>query len=203
MRAKKLLFYLLAIVLGGCIPVMSLHPLFTEQDLVFEEKLLGTWADDPNKPETTWEFNRLKTEDANDKAYQLLFTDKEGKKGSFVAHLVKLDDKLFLDAYPSEVPWEPKDPNRVEWLYNTLFLIPAHTFLKIDSIEPQLKMRWTTEDKMKEMLEENPDAVKHTSLEDRLVMTAPTKELQAFVIKYADDERVFPAKAVLTRKKSK
>lgn len=203
MRVKKFLFYLLAILLGGCIPVMSLHQLFTEQDLVFEEKLLGTWADDPNKPETTWEFKHLKTEDANDKAYQLLFTDKEDRKGSFVAHLVKLDDKLFLDAYPSEVPWEPKDPNRVEWLYNTLFLIPAHTFLKIDSIEPQLKMCWTTEDKMKEMLKENPDAVKHTSVEDRLVMTAPTKELQKFVLKYADDERVFPAKAVLFRKKSK
>ena len=203
MKIKKILFYLLAGLLGGCIPVMSLHPLFTEQDLVFEEKLLGTWADDPNKPEMTWEFNRLKTEDANDKTYQLFFTDKEGKKGSFVAHLVKLDDKLFLDAYPSEVPWEPKDPNRVEWLYNTFFLIPAHTFLKIDSIEPHLKICWTTEDKMKEMLKENPDAVKHTLLEDRLVMTAPTKELQAFVLKHADDERVFPAKAVLTRKKSK
>lgn len=202
MKIKKILFYLLAGLLGGCIPVMSLHPLFTEENLVFEEKLLGIWVDDPNSPETTWEFRRFdKPGEANEIAYKLLFSDNEGKKGSFIAHLVKLDNKLFLDAYPSEVPWEPKDPNQVQWLYNTLFLIPAHTFLKIDSIEPQLKMRWTSEDKMEEMLKENPDAVKHTLVEDRLVLTASTKELQAFVLKYADDERVFPTEAVLTRKK--
>ncbi|MHC4572585.1 MAG: hypothetical protein ACYS76_00390 [Planctomycetota bacterium] len=27
MKTKKLLFYLLAGILGGCVPVMSLHPL--------------------------------------------------------------------------------------------------------------------------------------------------------------------------------
>ncbi len=36
-RAKKALFYLLAALLGGCVPVMSLHPLYTEKDVVFEK----------------------------------------------------------------------------------------------------------------------------------------------------------------------
>jgi hypothetical protein len=183
MRNKKILFYLLAGLLGGCIPIMSLHQLYTPQNLVFDDKLLGTWVDDPNKPETTWEFQRLKTEDANDKAYQLLFINNEGKKGLFVAHLLKLDNKLFMDAYPSEVPWEPKDPNKVELLFNTFFFIPAHTFLKIDSIEPVLKIRLTIEDKMKELLKENPSAIQHTTIEERTVLTASTKELQAFVLK--------------------
>ncbi len=34
MRIKKLLFYLLAALLGGCVPVMSLHSLYTEEDEV-------------------------------------------------------------------------------------------------------------------------------------------------------------------------
>jgi hypothetical protein len=198
MKTKKLLFYLLAGILGGCIPVMSLHPLFTEKDLAFDEKLLGTWVD---ANETMWQFS-----DANkpEKAYELIFTDNEGKKGSFVAHLVKLENRLFLDVYPSEPPWgNEDDPNKVEWLYNTLFVIPAHTFIKINSIEPQLKMLLTDDEKMKEFLKADPNAVEYTSIEDKPVLTAPTEKLQAFVLKYADDSRVFTKESVLTRKKTK
>ncbi len=194
---KKSLFYLLAALLGGCVPLMSLHPLYTKKEVVFEEKLLGTWVDDPNKPETTWEFNRI---DEPNNAYNLIFTDNEGKKGSFVVHLVKLQNRLFLDVFPSESPWEIDDPNKAKWFYNSFFLIPAHTFIKIDSIEPQLKIRLTNEDKMEELLKENPNAVKHMTVEDRLFLTASTQELQAFVIKYVDDKRVFPGKIVLSRK---
>ncbi len=198
MNTKKFLFYLLAAVLCGCVPVASLHCLYTDADIVFEEKLLGTWMDDPNDPDTTWEFSRM--DDPNN-SYKLIFTDEEGRKGSFIAHLVKLKNKLFLDVYPSELPWEPDDPNKVDWLYNTFFLIPAHTFIKVESIEPQLKMRITKEGKMEELLKENPDAVEYTSVEDRLVLTASTKQLQAFVLKYADDERLFGDKAALDRVK--
>ena len=204
MKTQKLLFYVLAALLGGCIPVASLQPLFTQEDLVFEDKLLGTWVDDPNSPETTWEFKRLdEPERAGEMAYKLIFSDEEDRKGSFVAHLARLENKLFLDLYPSELPWEPKDPNKVEWVYNTLFLIPAHTFIKIDSIEPQLKMRLTVEDEMAELLKEDPKAVRHALTKDRLVLTASTKELQAFVLKYADDSRAFPNEIVLSRNKDK
>ena len=204
MKIQKLLFYVLAALLGGCVPIASLHPLFTQEDLIFEEKLLGTWTDDPNNPDTTWQFKRLdEPERAGQMAYKLIFSDEEGRKGSFIAHLARLENKLFLDPYPSELPWEPKDPNKVEWVYNTLFLIPAHTFIKIDSIEPQLKMRLTVEDKMAELLKEDPKAVRHALTKDRLVLTASTKELQAFVLKYADDSRAFPNEIVLSRNKDK
>jgi len=199
MKVKKILFYLLAALLGGCVPVLSLHSLYTKENVVFEEKLLGTWVDDPNSPENTWEFERI---DEPRNAYKLIFSDNKGKKGSFVAHLVKLQNRLFLDVYPSELPWEPDDPNEVKWLYNSFLLIPAHTFMRIDSIEPQLKMRLTNNDKMEELLEEDPNAVKHTSIEDRLILTASTKELQAFVLKYADDNRVFTNEVVLNRRET-
>lgn len=199
MNIKKLTFYLLAVLLGGCIPVISLHPLFTNEDVIFQEKLLGVWVDDPNDPETTMEFSRS---DETKNEYNLIFTDKEGKKGSFTVHLIKLKDKLFLDAYPSEVPWEPDDPNKVKWLFNTFFLIPVHTFIKVDSIEPQLMMRTANDSDIKELLKENPDAIKHTLIEDRILLTASTKELQAFVLKYADDRDVFDDdnEVVLNRK---
>ncbi len=196
---RKLLFYLLAAILGGCVPVMSLHPLYTEEDVIFEEKLLGTWVDDPNGPEAIWEFRR--PEEA-EKEYKLIVTDEEGKKGLFATHLVKLGDRLFLDVYPDESPCaDMEDPNKTEFAYNSFFLVPAHTFIKIDSIGPELKMRLTDDEEMETLLKEDPNAVKHEIVEGKPVLTASTKELQAFVLKYADDERLFSKETVLSRKK--
>ena len=197
MKTKKFLFYVLAALLGGCIPVMSLHPLFTEETLVFEEKLLGTWVDDSNN---IWEF---KDPNEQEKIYKLIFVDNEGQKGSFDARLTKLENKLFLDVYPSEPPWDEEDPNKVEWPYNTFFFMPIHTFIKINGIEPELKLQLTDDDELKKLLKENPNSIEHTSIEDKFVLTASTKELQAFVLKYADDSRVFTEEVTLTRKETK
>ena len=211
-KARKLSFYLLSVLLGGCVPVISLYPLYDDESLIFEEKLLGTWVDDPNSPETTWQFKRvvdrsrvdweLEPPEKPEKAYQLvLVNNQDGTKGSFYAHLVKLKSRLFLDVYPGQLPCAQLDAKR-DWVFNTIFFIPGHSFVLIDSIEPQLKMRWTTEDEMKKLLKEEPKAIKHELLEGRVILTASTAQLQQFVLKYADDRRVFPAETVLTRKKS-
>lgn len=197
MNARKLLFYVLAGLMGGCVPVVSLHPLYTKENVVFDKKLLGTWVDDPNKGEVTWQF---KSVDEPKKAYNLVFTDDKGLKGSFVAHLVKLGDDLFLDIFPSKMPWDLDDPNESDWPYNALLLIPMHTFVKIDSVDPKLKMRLMLETQLKKLLEENPDAIAHVVVEDRPVLTASTKELQAFVLKYADTDKLFTDQIVLIRR---
>jgi len=198
MNVRKLLFTIVPLLLGGCVPILSLYPLYDDKDVVLETKLLGTWVDDANSPETIWEFKRI---NEPENAYKLTFTDEEGKKGSFIAHLLKLQNKLFLDIYPSELPCDMEDPNKMDWPYNCFFLIPAHSFMKIDSIEPQLKMRLALESKIEELLEEHPKAIKHTNVGDRIVLTAPTKELQAFVLKHVDDNRLFTDEIALVRKK--
>jgi len=197
MNAKKFLFYVLAGLLGGCVPVMSLNPLYTKDNVVYDDKLLGTWVDDPNGPEMTWRFESV---DKPKNAYKLVFTSEDGLKGSFVAHLVKLRDDLFLDIFPDKAPWDLEDPNESDWPYNALLLIPAHTFVKIDSVGPRLKMRLMLETELKKMLEEDPDIIAHVTVEDRPVLTASTKELQAFVLKYADSDKLFSGEISLERR---
>lgn len=228
MKTKKLLFYVLAGILAGCVPVMSLHPLYTEQDVAFEEKLLGVWVDDPNGPEAIWEFKRLEESEVG---YELIFSNEEGKKGIFAAHLVKLKERFFLDAYPKEFPCEVDDPNKTDWHFNAFFLIPAHTFIKVDCIEPLqalgkclsedeqidedllkrlsadydsvLKLRLTNGEEFEKLLEQDPNAVKHEKMENNgLILTASTSELQKFVLKYADGENLFTDAKVLVRRKT-
>jgi len=202
MKTKKLIFYVLAGILAGCVPVASLYPLYTKEDAVFEKKLLGTWVDDQNNPETTWEF---KCPNEPEKVYKLVFSDDEGKKGSFDVYLVKLEKLLFLDVYPNRSPCKEEDLEETAWPYNGFFLVPTHTFIKIDSIEPTLKIRLTDDDELKKLLKEVPDAVKHELVDGTLILTASTKELQVFVAKYAEDDRLFSKEKeiVLVRKKTK
>jgi len=206
MHAKTVLFYCLAVLLGGCVPVVSLHPLFMEDTLVFEEKLLGTWVSD-----TTWEFARFdavggvdmlpdELQSQAERLYRLNVTDDQGQKGSFVACLMRLDDRLFLDVFPDKFPSGEADVEKMKMLYNAFFFLRVHTFVRVDSIGAQLQMRLTDDEKFEKLLEAEPKAVKHERVDDRPVLTASTKQLQAFVTKYADDERLFPNEVTLTKK---
>lgn len=209
MKIRKIIFYLLAVILGGCVPVMSLHPLYTEKDIIFEDKLLGTWIEDNN--DTTWEFERF-VQDPNhnfelvakpplelNKTYLLIFTsNKEKEKGSFFAHLVELNGKRFLDVYPSEYPLGVKDPNKF-YIYNAFFTVPLHSFISVDSIGSELKLRLTEDLKMATLLEETPNVLEHTFVGDRLIITASTQRLQQFMTKYADNENVFCDEVILKR----
>jgi hypothetical protein len=200
MNAKKVGFYLLTILMGGCLPVLSLHPLFTKENVVFEPKLLGRWVDDPNDPETIWLFQRSeKSEEEYEKAYKLTFCDKDAKKGIFTAFLVKMDNKLFLDIFPTQFPSGKDDVEEMNLSFNAFLFMTGHTFVIVDSVEPKLKMRLTDDEDMKELLKENPDAIEHTFVDERLILTASTKQLQSFVLKYADDQRAFANEVVLLR----
>lgn len=207
MRTKTLLFYLIAALMAGCVPIFSLNSLYTEKDVVFKEELLGIWAD-PNSPEGAWEFKR---DDESKNVYKLIVDIGDNAKGLFDAHLVNLKGQLFLDVYPAEKGLEQtmegleekvKDPNSTVWPLNFAFLVPVHTFIKVDAVEPMLKLRLTDDDLMKKLLEQDPNAVKHVALnenEDRILLTASTKELQAFVLKYADGDKLFEKPIVLKR----
>jgi hypothetical protein len=210
MRAKKLMPYCLAALLAGCVPIVSLHPLFTRDAITYEEKLLGTWVEDGNQPQVTWEFAHLEPSaahllpavlrDALDKCYRLNLADNEGRKGSFAACLVKLQDKLFLDIMPDRFPSGEQDPNQMKLVYNAFFFTPVHSFVRVSSLGEQLRIRLTDDEGFKKLVQAEPKAVKYDVIDDRPVLTASTEELQAFMAKYADDERLFPSEVTLTRK---
>jgi hypothetical protein len=221
MKSKKSLCYALLALAAGCGPILSFHPLFTKETLTFDERLLGTWVDDVNKPESSWEFTKFQAVDANkdavapkelqDRAYRLAVKIENGR-GLFAAWLVKLDGKLFLDLYPAAFPsGEGEDPEKMELAYNTLLFVRAHVFIKIEIVEGQLKMKFTDDEKFGELIKDEPAAVKYEMAnglsgkanEQNVILTASTKDLQAFVVKYADDERLFSSEKVLSRKPSK
>jgi hypothetical protein len=197
MNIKKILFYILAGILGGCVPVMSLHPLYTEKDTSFDDRILGTWLDDSN--ESQWEFTRP---DKTENKYKLTIYNLKEKHGMGLldVYLVKLKNKLYLDVSADEFPCDVKDANKVDWPLNAFFLVPAHTFLKIELDKDELNLMITDDESMKKLLKDEPNSVGFEELKDSIVLTSKTKNLQEFVIKYADDKRLFSGKTPLKRK---
>ncbi|MEN6333091.1 MAG: hypothetical protein ABFE01_02460 [Phycisphaerales bacterium] len=210
MNMKRPAFFLGAILLAGCAPIVSLHPLFTKENIVFEEKLVGTWVKDVNNPEVIWKFSRLDEsaakgllepwKDVITKFYGLDITDQDGRKGSFAACLVKLGDRMFLDVFADRFPSGEQDVEKAPLAYNAFFFVPVHTFIRVDSIGDQLAIHVTDDDRFKELIQAVPTPVKHEIVDDRPVLTASTNELQEFVTKFATDERLFPNDLTLVRK---
>jgi len=114
---------------------MSLHPLYDDEDLIFEEKLLGTWvdADDPNDPNSNWQFKRS---NGSKKEYELAITDEDERKGIFTAKLVQLGGLRVLDIYPIGFPSGKDTIDDTNLPYNAFFFMPVHTFVKVDFISP-------------------------------------------------------------------
>lgn len=170
MKTKKTVFYLLVLLLAGCLP--SLHQLYTDETLVFEEGLVGKWRTDERG---TWQFRQ-----DGEKEYELKIYETEEELGRFKAHLVKIKGMMFLDLYPDSEFVKDLD-DFYKW-----HLLAVHTFMKVDSIEPSLRLRIIDYDEVTDILEDDPDAIKHEVVDERIVLTATTEQLQEFVVEHVD-----------------
>jgi hypothetical protein len=101
---KKFLLSLAGLLLlTGCVPVDSLNPLYTDKDIAFDESLLGSWVGSDNGAGGVLEF--IAHDEDGSKGYLLVMTDKNKESGTYKkaiyqVHLVKLNDRLFLDVTP-------------------------------------------------------------------------------------------------------
>ncbi len=158
------------IFLAGCVP--TLNPVYTEENLVFESSVLGVWKQENTK--ATWDFTKH-----GDKQYRLVFTDKTGQSGRFIAHLAKIDETTFLDLSLEKSEIEAN-------AFYKYHLLPIHSVYMVKKLEPKMELttidlRW-----LNSYLESHPDSIQHATQGNRKLITASTKELQAFLLKHKD-----------------
>lgn len=154
-----------SVAIAGCVP--SLNAIYTEDDVAFDEALIGTWM--PQENNESWEFSKQ-----GDNAYRLVYTDKEGKYGVFDATLVKLGDARFLDLTPVE---EPELARNALWKWH---LTPTHTWLLVEGISSTLQLRAMSPNWAKEYLQNHPHELDHIVQNDRVIITAGTRDIQQF-----------------------
>ena len=160
---------------AGCI--RSLHPMYTEKDIVFESSLIGQWAEDESAE--VWDFSKEGTD-----KYRLVYTDDTGKLGTFDAHLLKIEGFLFIDVFPTKPDLKEND-------FYQSHLLSVHTFVYVKQIEPTLQLSFPNPDWLKDLLKEDPGAIEHEMINSEIVLSAPTEKLQAFWLKHLDKEGAF------------
>ena len=209
MKAKRsLLFTTIAILMliSSC-AVISFYPIYTEDVLIKDDRIIGKWV-------TTEEFG-IKTKEVDTLVWEISFKDKKwvnkqnsplGKKShqetnrytyslslhyhsspeekaEFQLHLVKLGGKTYVDFYP------------VEWdIDNTILsfhLMGVHTFAKAEINEDFININWFDSEWFEQKMEENRIRIKHEKNKNNILLTAKPKDLQKFVIKYSDNEKAF------------
>lgn len=176
------LIFIMVLIVTGCIP--SIYPLYFEDDLLFDERLLGAWSEDGSA--NSWAFEQdggrqyilrhLEVENLRGRA------ERPGKLGIFEVHLLILDTTLFLDFYPGEN--EQLEINDMMAFH----LYPVHTFATIHISDDTLKIFQFDPSYLEDQIKERKVRIKYEqNPESGILLSASTKELQDFFSKYASD----------------
>lgn len=207
MKANR--FYFIAItvcitLISGC-TVLSFYPLYTEDVLIKDDRIIGKWescTDVFSKADTLiWEIKfhdtrRIKqfigkTEVPNKYKYSLFIKKKSSPEinAEFQLHLVELGGLTYFDFYIEE--WDLSDyEDSILGLILGFHLVGVHTFAKVE-ISDNITISWFDSEWFTEKLRENKVRIKHEENNKDILLTAQPKELQKFVMKYSEDENAF------------
>jgi len=212
MKTRTIVTTLLATVIVSSCTVISFYPLYTEKELVRDDRIIGKWQYSYNRDfnfaprnravmdtmiveisfqNTVWKkrlnnpFDRGSEDIPNKFTYTLHMYDKSMPKNEYTEyhlHIVKLGNNLFIDLFPEE--WMKDDS------FLAIHLVSAHTFAKID-IGDKLEINLFDSHFLQNLFDKNKIRIKHENNGVYTLLTAKPEELQKFVIKYANEDKAF------------
>ncbi len=152
--------------MSGCGPTLALHPLYTDKELVADMPLEGKWGE--AEDEEVWTISRSGT------AYQAVSSGKSESEKVDI-RIVRLGETRFLDIASTEVP---------------SLAVAGHMFCKAWMDGEELRLQVMDSEWLRQKIRET--GLPFLELEgDQMLLTAPTKELQKFVMLYAAEPKAF------------
>ena len=181
---RAIVVYGSLLLTAACVP--SLYPLYTDEDLVFDPAVVGTWIEDDDD-DATWTLE----ERSSGPGYRLTIVE-DDESMRFDARLVQLGDYRFLDIYPEDD--SPDD-------FLASHFVAAHTFWTLSVEDETMRLVGLDPDWLEDGLEDGTLQVAHSRWghdRDDILLTT-TSELQRFIVAYAEDAEAFDAVVELHR----
>jgi hypothetical protein len=188
-------FFFVILLFTGCLT--TLHPIFTEKDLVYKPELIGNWniTKDDNKDGIAEIQSLEKTVDLpgkissiKNKGYLITYRDKDNEiTGSYIAFLARIGKHLYFDYYP--VPLETE--KNADEFYMQHF-VKMHTPFRVNILKNgSFELNQLESNYLDKLIEEKKIRIRHELNSDGdAVITASTEELQQYILKYGDDPEV-------------
>lgn len=211
--------------LSSCIT--SLQPLVSYDKIITDNRINGNWMHEgesfiieplptsrfasdvkkwAGKPgESAFAFTGDKEKDSIlfMKLYAISF-EKHGVNYNMVAELIKIGNGLYMDLYPAAMfDGKQKEDHTDAYNFNYDY-VGGFTMAKVE-IEGNsaMRLKFINGDFIKEQISAGKMRLKHeaNSLFDTFIITASTEELQQFMQKYGNDERIYSKETISLAKK--
>jgi hypothetical protein len=176
---------------GGPLFVVSLQPVYTQLDLEADSRLNGMWSDKDG--DVTFSFQQG-TENGKENEYKLVVKEKNGEQaesGEFEAHVVRLGTFYFLDIYP-------QSSNEGSEFYR-LHFTRAHTFARVEINEDSIQLAFLSASWLEAKKDEKNIDTPCVKVDDELLLTGTTEEVQELVFSHASDDEAFANPLLLER----
>jgi hypothetical protein len=199
-------FTFLLIFLSSCLT--TLHPIFTEQDLAYDPKLIGTWTIEREGNKEIVIISNLATEnsvelpgnisDIKEKGYLISYQHEQGGNPErYIAFLARIGKYLYLDYYPAY----KKEDQYIDEFFGA-HLVKMHTSYRVEILnDGRFELSQLDGSYVENLIDQKKIRINHEmGAYDNIVITASTSELQKYLIKYSDEPEAYESKKTIFKK---
>lgn len=173
-------------LLSGCV-ITSEKPFYFSRDLLQDDRVVGSWHDPEDKADGRQEILHVKQ--TGRKSYVIIGTASDGKEYAIPMRLFRLKGHLFADYQNPESSGERA----------------RHELMRIDELGERWVVRTLKHATMMSFLKKNPKALAHRFSSEKddaeIILTASTRELQAFLLQHLHDAEFYDDAKTLVRVK--
>ena len=189
-------FAFLLIFLSSCLN--TLHPIFTEKDLAYDPKFIGTWNTERSGNKEKVVISNLATENSvelpgnistiKQKGYLITYQDEHGDTRQYIAFLAHIGKHLYFDYYPAA----KKEDRKLDEFFGIHF-VRMHTSYRVEFLnDGNFELSQLDGSYVKSLIDEKKIRISHeTDAEGDITITASTKELQQYLLKYGDEPSAY------------
>lgn len=174
---KTLLVISLMLIMAGCVPTLTLQPLWDKQHAVSEPALEGRWI--------SAEGDSILKVTSQNNEYRLDFASEDGTS-HYEGHLIRLGGQLILDL--------SLDSHASEKLIANQAFVPIlamHFFARIRIEGDKMHLGLLSDEDMEKQIDAGKVKVQWTKTQDAVLLTGSTAELQEAVGKLAGDSEIW------------